>query len=43
MRSFIRSYFVATDSNTPLTRRVFSSGETRSNPKSVFSLKTPIR
>ena len=29
----------ATDSKTPLTRRVFSSGDTRSKPKSVSSFK----
>src|ERR1022692_2262196 len=39
IRSFIKSYFFATDSDTPLTRRVFSSGDTRSKPKSVSSLK----
>src|SRR3989442_13495382 len=38
MRSFMRSYFDATDSNTPRTRRAFSSGGTRSKPKSVVSL-----
>src|SRR5436309_2159226 len=38
MRSFMRSYFDATDSNTPRTRRAFSSGGTRSKPKSVVPL-----
>src|SRR5438876_10408248 len=38
MRSFMRSYFDATESNTPRTRRAFSSGGTRSKPKSVVSL-----
>src|SRR6185437_5657782 len=38
IRSFIRSYRPATESNTPLTRRVFSSGVTCSKPKCVCSL-----
>src|SRR5258706_11275979 len=35
MTSFITSYLLATESNTPRTRRVFSSGETSSKPKWV--------
>src|SRR5262249_30479639 len=38
MRSFMRSYRPATESNTPRTRRVFSSGATSSKPKWVLSL-----
>ena len=41
MRSFIRSYLPATDANTPLTRRDFSSRLTSSNPKETLSSSMP--
>src|SRR5438270_13785121 len=35
IRSFMRSYLPATESNTPRTRRRFSASATSSNPKCV--------